>query len=373
VTERVLATTAALQAARTIQTVIRGGLQQNVQEVLVHLQTLSNPAVWDGPQADQFRRAQAPRHQASMRNALVSMRQLSSHADSAVVDITTAGSRGPLGGSPAGTAPVTPMAGATQPSGGIDPASIPAGDDPGANAAWWRANADWWHSLSRDQQLAYFRDHPDLAARVGSLDGIPSDVRDAANRAVLAQQMNSYVPNLRQKQTALDQQQSDLQQELDGLELQRSMGYDVSQQEAQVRAQMADVRNQQLAVQQALDGAPSMLKGMRQIQDRLDRPPQPPDPNAAYLLGLDTNGSGHYILAVGNPDTADNVVTYVPGVNNTMATSNWSVDITNNLKRATDSAVSQSANPNRRTSVIAWMNYDSPQGVQAFNNRWTIG
>ena len=112
---------------------------------------------------------------------------------------------------------------------------------------------------------------------------------------------------------------------------------------------------------------------MRQIQDRLDRPPQPPDPNAAYLLGLDTNGSGHYILAVGNPDTADNVVTYVPGVNNTMATSNWSVDITNNLKRATDSAVSQSANPNRRTSVIAWMNYDSPQGVQAFNNRWTIG
>ena len=32
-----------------------------------------------------------------------------------------------------------------------------------------------------------------------------------------------------------------------------------------------------------------------------------------YLLGFDNNKLGHAIVSFGNPDTADNVVTYVPG------------------------------------------------------------
>ncbi len=58
----------------------------------------------------------------------------------------------------------------------------PKGGDP-------KANADWWKGLSPDEQSAYMSLN---AAQLGAMDGLPSAVRDEANRVVLAETRAEY-------------------------------------------------------------------------------------------------------------------------------------------------------------------------------------
>ncbi|WP_323135892.1 hypothetical protein [Streptomyces sp. NBC_01669] len=50
---------------------------------------------------------------------------------------------------------------------------------------WPQDNANWWKGLSEEQRAVYVSMHP---ASIGALDGLPSDIRDDANRIVLAEQ-----------------------------------------------------------------------------------------------------------------------------------------------------------------------------------------
>ncbi len=78
----------------------------------------------------------------------------------------------------------------------------------------------------------------------------------------------------------------------------------------------------------------------------------------AYLLGLSTEGHGRAIVATGDPDTADHIVTYVPGLGGSL---DGGAD---ELARAEhlSAAVHRSA-PGRRTSVITWLGYDAPRSL----------
>lgn len=128
------------------------------------------------------------------------------------------------------------------------PQDHPTGDVPDDRSPAERK--EWWDGLGEEQRQEYLDIAPDL---IGNLDGIPSLVRDRANRA--------YLPVL-----------------IDSLE------------------------------QQSGDHARTMLDGLRSIEEKLGEPTKVP----MYLLGIGDEGNGRVIVSYGNPDTSEHVSVHVP-------------------------------------------------------------
>ncbi|MFE0022644.1 alpha/beta hydrolase [Amycolatopsis sp. NPDC059021] len=186
-------------------------------------------------------------------------------------------------------------------------------------------NAAWWATLSPAGRAILLRDRP---AAIGAMDGLPAEDRDKANRAVFQQQRDN-----------LKHQRDEIQHKLDGMR------------ESDPR-QMDDYHD----LEKQRDALDDKLKGMNQINDRLNRPlpGQPP----AFLLGLNPANSGQAIIAVGNPDHAQNVATYVPGT-----TSGLNDGMVKDISRAdVMMQAAQKVNP-VPTSVVMWAGYDAPQSV----------
>jgi Alpha/beta hydrolase len=164
----------------------------------------------------------------------------------------------------------------------------------------------WWEGLTPEQQAEEIRDRP---GTIGSLDGVPAADRDRANRLELARE-----------EEALEASGSD----------------------------------------------PGRLAGLRALDARLEdhdhADPDNPDHPRPYLLGLDQKG--HVIVAIGNPDYADNVVTMVPGgtqLDNAPDQLSWAKSVV---------TASRKADPTQTTAAILWQDYDSPSspnGLNAFN------
>ncbi|MFF0147710.1 alpha/beta hydrolase family protein [Amycolatopsis sulphurea] len=186
-------------------------------------------------------------------------------------------------------------------------------------------NAAWWATLSDAGRNILIRDRP---GSIGAMNGLPATDRDRANRIVLDRDYQD-----------LHHQRDDIRHRLDGMK--RS---DPQQQE------------EYQALEKQLDALNGKIAGMDQIKTRLDQalPGQPP----TYLLGINPANSGQAIVAIGNPDTAANVATYVPGttagLNDGMAT-----DIGRSDSMAAKAA--QLGSPS--TSVITWVGYDAPQSI----------
>ena len=77
------------------------------------------------------------------------------------------------------------------------------------------------------------------------------------------------------------------------------------------------------------------------------------------LAGLDVS-CARTCCAVGNPDTADNVATYVPGMGTDIG--NMGKDIERGDTMAADA---RRADPSEDTAVIMWLGYDAPDGLSA--------
>lgn len=197
---------------------------------------------------------------------------------------------------------------AAAPTGAPAPTVPPRGTDP-------QAVHDWWTSLTDEQRADLLASNP---AEIGALDGIPAVDRDTANRSVLATE------------------QDRLEARRDELE---ALGEDRSGRQ-----------------DDELDLIDEQLGGIQAINDRIaDTGPGKQD---VFLLGFDTDDLGHAIVAIGNPDTADNVVTYVPGTGTKLG------DVGGDLGRAdvmVDSA--RAADPSESTSAIVWIGYDAPQDI----------
>jgi hypothetical protein len=176
----------------------------------------------------------------------------------------------------------------------------------------------WWDSLTPQQQ--HVIEH--YPQRVGWLDGVPAYARDQANRIVF------------------DGQHADL----------------LRQQAALQAALAATPRTQPLAAQrlaaQLLD-VNNKLDGMDVVSARLAST----EPCPAYLLGWDiTKGNGWGVISSGNPDTADNVVTYVPGTTSNIRDPSHLLSRMDTM--ANDATV---ADPSETTASILWLGYDAPQ------------
>lgn len=170
----------------------------------------------------------------------------------------------------------------------------------------------WWLSLGQGEREDVVRNDPDL---VRNLDGIPAEIRDQANRAVLDREI-----------AALRTERGEL---------------------ADLITRHPDLTSSQDKRMMQLDKQIAALESLRgKTTDQ-----------GYYLLGLDTAGDGKAIVAYGNPDKASNVATFVPGVGASLST------IDGELNRATTLADGAGGIEEGRVAVIAWVGYDTPDNI----------
>ncbi|WP_229929254.1 alpha/beta hydrolase [Kitasatospora xanthocidica] len=171
-------------------------------------------------------------------------------------------------------------------------------------------SADWWKSLTPEQQSSYLALYPD---RIGGMDGLPATVRDEANRL------------------ALDQ-------ELDGLRAGSARGSGMTADEYNTREQ-----------------------NLMKLKDQLDAYDTKAADKQLFLLGFDAkayDGDGKTIIAMGNPDTADHTAVLVPGTGTTIDSTHGNLARVNDMQEAAKQA---SKGTNQKVSVIYWLGYDTPE------------
>jgi hypothetical protein len=188
----------------------------------------------------------------------------------------------------------------------------------------------YWDGLSVAERDRLIHEHPGL---VGALDGVPCVDRDAANRIVLAEEVTTT------------------RAEIDrlGPEPRRVLGEG---------SEYGSVENPEWTTwHDRLSGLQDRLGGLEAIRGRLyDQHPDPADPHHGFLLGLDTTGSGKAIVASGNPDTAKNVITYVPGTGAHLGNIGGDIHRSDLMVESADTA-----SGSHDTASVTWVGYTAPQ------------
>ncbi|WP_037859903.1 alpha/beta hydrolase [Streptomyces sp. NRRL S-241] len=208
-------------------------------------------------------------------------------------------------------------------------------------------NAAWWNGLDQEKRDEYVSLYP---ASVGALDGIPSEIRDTANRVVLAETHGTRQLEL---DAWRDKEPPRYEKYISPITGREVKGAQI---ESKAWKEWDEKRKE---MQGRLDG-------MQSVQDRLieSEPGKRPE---GYLLGFADTKGGRAIVSIGNPDTADNVVTYVPGTYSNLA------GVEGDLTRAEDlQRTARDADPSRQTASILWLGYEAPQSIvpEAASESW---
>jgi hypothetical protein len=201
--------------------------------------------------------------------------------------------------------------------------TIPPPPADGATAA---QNAAYWATLSEGQRTRLAMDYPNL---VGPRDGFSATQRDIANRKLM------------------DSERTRLLNERDGL---------VRSIDAAKRGIVDPTDASRL--KENLEKLDNKIRGLDDLASRLKQPPDMPQDQKYYLLGINGENDGQAIVAHGNPDTAKNVATFVPGTGSDLGNFGSTVDRADDMHRAAvraDDGVSH--------SVIAYLGYDAPNSI----------
>ncbi|MEZ0342420.1 alpha/beta hydrolase [Mycobacterium sp. pV006] len=224
------------------------------------------------------------------------------------IDASTAGAvRTAIGGAP----PTTPPPGAPAPE-------LPP---PGASS---EEVHQWWNSLSDSERERL----TELAPReLGNLDGMPVQARDEINRTSMERDIAR----------------------VDGAAASNGVSAEqVTASPERYGLTAADVT----AYQNALKA-----KAGLEHQSRGDNPNRP---RPTYLFGYDPlayGGEGTAAIAIGNPDTADNIAVIVPGTGSSLSSS-WLNSGRNDGLNLLDQM--NKADPTKQNAVMMWMGYDAP-------------
>ncbi|MFI1732730.1 alpha/beta hydrolase [Streptomyces acidicola] len=182
---------------------------------------------------------------------------------------------------------------------GWEPPQIPE-DDP-------KAAAEWWKALSPEERQMYAALYP---KEIGAADGLPTDVRDDANRTVLAQDLN-----------------------------------------------MAGFGNQKEGYPgESVETVNQRLNNAILLNDRLNAGDSAPKGKELYLLGYDSKDDGRAIIAMGNPDTAAHTGILVPGTNTTMEGVPGQLERIDKLQNAADKQADGES-----VAMVTWLGYDAPE------------
>ena len=225
----------------------------------------------------------------------------------------------------ASPAAASQLRGADRLAGSFDRAMLPEAASPAEVSRWWAA-------LSAGQRQRLTSEFP---SQIGWLDGLPAQARSIANNAVMTSEKTR------------------LQDQLAALQAHPPPQYTAGGPDARFGPQASPAWTQWQA---RISGIKSELAGIASVQNGIDYVGQKAGIHNVYLLGFSTSGNGRAIIAVGNPDTAANTVTYVPGVGSKLTMASGDVH------RAT--ALWQEAAtraPGTAVSSIYWLGYNAPQ------------
>ncbi|KMV15170.1 hypothetical protein ACT17_26295 [Mycolicibacterium conceptionense] len=190
----------------------------------------------------------------------------------------------------------------------------PLGTGPEA-VALARQNAAWWAGLDADQRAVLVQAYPQ---EIGNAEGIPSAVRDHANREVLRQHA---------REAAAVKAKIDAGQKTTPKE----------------EAFLVRINRLETAMQRADDAAQAAGEG---------RP---------LLLALDMGafgGDGRALVSFGaDPYTADSVSWYVPGLGSQLDKLDYIMHCALNIQQSV-----HAENPSLSSASIAWLGYDAPNG-----------
>ncbi|MFB9663015.1 alpha/beta hydrolase [Glycomyces mayteni] len=192
----------------------------------------------------------------------------------------------------------------------------------------------WWDGLSPFEQQGLLEARPELLAQV---DGIPSGIRDDANRTLLDGEINRREGEIEavEDRLAADPGNEDLQKRLADLQ--------------GTQERLTGLRSQVEEPYQVGAGGPA-----------LDR----------YLLGYSSDGDGRAIVAIGNPDEADNVSVLVPGTGADLGNVGGSID-----RAELMAGDAYWADPDAKTASVLWLGYDAPDDIvpQAMDQKYAEG
>ena len=182
----------------------------------------------------------------------------------------------------------------------------------------------WWDSLSQEEKDRLIAEHP---PELGNLNGIPADVRDQVNQAVMTDDINRVTDIAGAHGVAPEDVVGDPEK------------YGLTQ---------TDITRYTNAVQ-TQDGLKDTA-GAKRPHGSTERP--------ALLWAYDPlafHGQGAAAIAIGNPDVARNTAVVVPGTGSSVKDGWLSGKNATNLYDQV-----RMANPDESTSVIAWMGHDAP-------------
>ncbi|MFF4161303.1 alpha/beta hydrolase [Streptomyces sp. NPDC001678] len=209
---------------------------------------------------------------------------------------------------------------------------IPKGKSP-------KQNAEWWRSLSQAERDEYSVLYPES---IGRLDGLPSPVRDEANRIVLAEAHLKAQEDLKELEENPPGKYARRYNPITGLPIQGGGPWE-------------EWETKKKALKE-------QISGMKAVQDRLDQVGENGLPDA-YLLGFDSKGLGRAIVANGNPDTADHTAVYVPGTTARLSGAAGDID-----RMARLWAASKAMPGDPSVSTITWIGYSAPQSAYPTHN-----
>jgi hypothetical protein len=198
----------------------------------------------------------------------------------------------------------------------------PGPPPPGPPHSRW-STVKWWTGLTPAEQLYAITASPGL---LSTLDGLPADARDTAARLWLREQRSA----LRVQRTIVVGQ----------------------------AAAHADAPG-------TLDTITARLAGLDGILARLDNPNRP----RAYLLAVDATRDSA-IVAIGDPDRATDVLTFVPGVGSDLDGSGPTIAAADAITAAADNLSGTAGVPaGHDLSTIGWLDYAAPPTVVAAATR----
>ncbi|MER5318450.1 alpha/beta hydrolase [Streptosporangium roseum] len=208
-----------------------------------------------------------------------------------------------------------------------------------------RLNA-WWRHLETAAQDRLIATSPDL---VGGLNGLPATVRDRANRRYLAGRktaITAELERLRRMSTDAEAMVKKPEQALPG----RPTGPWLM-----IPVELEGLYRSSRKVDEAVRELGPEMRQITAVENGLalgGRNGRPP----ALLLQLELGGPGRTAISFGDPDEADNLVTYVPGTGTTLE------GFTGDANRA--AVVWDQAHrfqPDKKIASIAWLGYEAPQ------------
>ncbi|WP_084546428.1 alpha/beta hydrolase [Glycomyces arizonensis] len=208
---------------------------------------------------------------------------------------------------------------------------------------------EWWESLSDAEREALIAEHPEW---VGPTDGIPVEARDTANREVL----DDRIGDLDTRIASIEAQLATLNGDPNAAGMYGQSGADPDE----LRAELEELRADR--------------DGLAALQDRITDDNGDPavygqTDQQYYLMDFGTEDSGQAVVAIGNPDTAENVNAYVPG---TTADLQGAAGGLMNRTETMAYDAWRREDAGEETATVLWMGYDAPDTIfpEATQTKW---